>query len=204
MAGSLCRRTLGVRAPVAACFAAVATFVAASAAPAQQWPPLPEVRPFIGAYVPVGRQHQLLTDAVALGAQVALEFGRGTHAVGSFTWIPTEQRGLTTSSRIEMAQFDLGAEWLSPGRRRLQKRFNPLLGVGLGVRAYRSRDVDTPSQANLAAYGSLGGELLMGRVGVRLEGRDYLTLFRGLGGQDATSLRSDVAVAIGVAYHIKR
>jgi hypothetical protein len=183
---------------------AIAALFAASAAPAQQWPSLPEVRPFVGAYVPAGRQHQLLTNAVALGAQVAMEFGHGTHAVASFTWIPTEQRGVATSNRIEMAQFDLGAEWLSPGRRRLQERFNPLLGAGLGVRAYRSRDVDTPSQANLAAYGSLGGELALGRFGVRLEGRDYLTLFRGLGGQDATSLRSDAAVALGVAYHFKR
>jgi len=172
-------------------------------AAAQGWPSVPEVRPFVGAYVPVGKQHRLLDGGVALGAQLALEFARGAHAVAGFTWVPTNQRGLDTDARVEMAQFDLGAEWLSPGRRRVQAGFDPLVGVGLGIRAYRSRDTDTPSQANLGAYGALGGELRLGRVGLRLEARDYVTAFRGLDGRAATSLRTDTAVALGLAYHIR-
>lgn len=182
-----------------------ALLIAVTATPleAQRWPSVLEVRPFAGAYVPTGSQRQLLDGAVAVGAQVALDFAHGAHAVAGFTWVPTAQRGIETGGRIEMAQFDVGAEWLSPGRRRLHDRFNPLLGGGLGLRAYRSRDADTPSQANLAAYGALGAEVALGRVALRLEGRDYVTAFRGLDGRAATSLRNDAAVVLGLAYHIR-
>jgi hypothetical protein len=179
----------------------MALVVSAPRAVAQAWPSVPEVRPFFGAYVPAGKQHQLLDGGIALGAELALEFARGAHAVAGFTWVPTEQRGLDTGGRVEMAQFDLGAEWLSPGRRQVQRRLNPLVGAGVGIRAYRSRDTDAPSQANLGAYGALGGELGLGRVALRLEGRDYLTAFRGLDGRAATSLRTDAAIALGLAYH---
>lgn len=170
---------------------------------AQAWPSVPEVRPFVGAYVPAGMQHRLLEQGLAVGAELALEFARGAHAVAGFSWMPTEQRGVATGGRVEMAQFDLGAEWLSPGRRRLQRRFNPLVGVGAGIRAYRSRDVGTPSQANLAGYGALGGEVRAGRIAFRLEGRGYLSAFRGLDGADGTSLRNDATVGFGIGYHLR-
>jgi hypothetical protein len=170
---------------------------------AQGWPSVLEVRPVAGAYVPTGRQHQLLDDGLALGAQLAVELERGAHLVAGFLWIPTEQRTTGVDDRIEMAQFDLGAEWLSPGRRRLHDNVNPLAGVGVGLRAYRSRDADTPSQANLAGYASLGGEIKVQRVAVRLELRDYLSAFRGLRGDESTSLRNDVAITFGLAYHTR-
>lgn len=191
------------RASIVAVTVVIAVSLLASPLGAQGWPPVPELRPFVGVYVPTGRHHALLEQGMALGGQLALEFDRGVHAVAGFSWVPTEQRALATGGRVEMAQFDLGAEWLSPGRRRLQPRFNPLLGAGLGLRAYRSRDADTPSQANLAGYGALGIEVRTGRVAIRLEGRDYLSAFRGLGGADGTSLRNDATVGIGVGYHMR-
>lgn len=182
---------------------AVTSFLVTEPAAAQGWPPVPEVRPFVGAYVPTGSQHALLEGAIAVGAQLALEFDRGAHAVVGFSWVPTEQRGIATGGRIEMAQFDIGAEWLSPGRRRLQRHVNPLVGAGVGLRAYRSRDTDAASQANVAGYGALGVELLVGRVAFRAEGRDYLSAFRGLDGQDDTSLRNDATLSLGVGYHLR-
>jgi hypothetical protein len=87
--------------------------------------------------------------------------------------------------------------------RRLHVRFSPLLGGGLGLRAYRSHDADTPSPANLAAYDALGAEVPLGRLALRVEGRDYVTAFRGLDGRAATSLRNDGAIVLGLAYHIR-
>ena len=197
------RKTLGRQRRMATVLLFVVSVLVGATARAQSWPAVPEVRPLVGMYVPIGEQHRLLTDALALGGQVALEVGRGAHVVAAFTWVPTTQRALADDNRIEMAQFDLGAEWLSPGRRRLQARFNPLLGAGLGLRAYRSRDANTSSQANLGAYGSLGGEVRLGRVAIRLEGRDYVTAFRGLGERESTSLRNDAAVAVGLGYHVR-
>lgn len=184
--------------------AAVAAFSAAgSTARAQAWPGIPEVRPFVGAYLPTGSHHALLEQSPAVGAQLALELGRGAHVVAGFSWVPTEQRGVASGGRVEMAEFDLGAEWLSPGRRRLQQRWNPLIGAGIGLRAYRSRDADSPSQANLSGYGALGVELALGRFALRAEGRDYLTAFKGLDGRADTSLRNDVLIALGVGYHLR-
>src|SRR5215207_9218292 len=76
-----------------------------SRAVGQGWRSGPEVRPFVGAYVPTGKQRALLKQGVTLGAQAALEFGRGVHAVAAFSWVPTEQRGLGNGNRVEMAQF---------------------------------------------------------------------------------------------------
>ena len=188
-----------------AVIAAVVVGVPSLATPGwgQAWPSIPEVRPFVGAYLPAGPHRRLLARGPALGAQLALEFARGAHAVAGFSWIPTEQRGRATGGRVEMAQFDLGAEWLSPGRRRLRERVNPLLGAGVGLRAYRSRETATPSQANLAGYGALGAELKAGRLALRLEGRGYLSAFKGLDGADGTSLRNDATVGLALGYHLR-
>jgi hypothetical protein len=162
---------------------------------------VPEFRPFVGTYVPSGAQGRLLDRAMAVGAQAALEFGRGIHAVAGFSWIPTERRSPTDPFRVEMAQFDLGAEWLTAGERGW--RVSPLVGAGVGLRAYRNRDSTAPSQANLAGYGSLGVELAGGRAAFRLEGRNYLTAFRGLEGGEGTSVRSDATIIFALGYHIR-
>ena len=73
----------------------------------------------------------------------------------------------------------------------------------MGLRAYRNRDESGPSQANLAGYGAAGLELAGGRVALRLEGRSYLTAFRGLEGGEDTSLRNDATVFIALGYHIR-
>lgn len=167
----------------------------------QAWPSVPELRPFAGTYLPAGAHRQLLDRAMTVGAQAALEFGRGVHAVAGFSWIPTERRSSTEFQRVEMAQLDLGAEWLmaaAPGW-----RVSPLVGAGVGLRAYRNRDESAPSQANLAGYGALGVELAGGRVALRVEGRSYLTAFRGLEGGERTSMRNDATVVVALGYHLR-
>lgn len=126
-----------------------------------------ELRPFAGAYIPAGAQHDLLRHAGVVGGQVAVEFDGGYHAVASFSWAATEKHrtapfGVTSARRVEMAQFDLGAEWMRDARR----------GPGRVVRPFRG------------------------------EGRQYVVAFRGLGGTEATTLRPDASVALGVAYHL--
>ena len=167
----------------------------------QRFPSVPEFRPFVGTYVPNGKQGRLLDRAMIVGAQAALEFGRGIHAVAGFSWIPTERRSPTDPHRVEAAQFDLGAEWV-PGSAS-GWRVSPLLGAGVGLRAYRNRDATSPSEANLAGYGALGIELAGGRVALRAEARNYLTAFRGLEGGESTSLRSDAIILFALGYHIR-
>ena len=172
-----------------------------SRAGGQGFPAVPEFRPFVGTYIPAGKHGDLLDRAMAVGVQGALEFGRGVHAVAGFSWIPTERRSPTDPHRVEMAQCDIGAEWLTAGAPGW--RVSPLLGAGVGLRAYRDRDTTSPSQANLAGYGSLGLELAGGRVALRLEGRNYLTAFRGLEGGERSSVRSDATIIVALGYHMR-
>lgn len=184
-------------------FAALVASGVGSPAVAQRWPAVPEIRPSVGVYVPTGLHNRLLERAIALGAQVALELAPGAHAVFGFAWVPTERRQTNGDRRVEMAQFDLGAEWLSHEREGRVRRVSPLVGAGVGLRAYRSRDANTPSQANVAGYGALGMEVATGPVAIRLEGRDYLTAFRGLDGSAGTSLRNDITVGLGLGVRLR-
>ncbi|HEX6052682.1 MAG TPA: hypothetical protein VFZ21_25630 [Gemmatimonadaceae bacterium] len=185
---------------------AITLLVSWSATPVRavtaQWAS-PELRPSVGVYVPTGPHDDLLERGPVFGGQVAVELRPALHAVFGFGWVATEERQATPTRRIEMAQFDLGVEWLRHDRDRRELRMTPFLGGGIGLRAYRSRDADAPSQANVAGYGALGIEIGTGAVGVRLEGRDYLTAFRGLDGADGTSLRNDVMVVVGVGLRLR-
>ena len=158
----------------------------------------PEFRPSVGVYLPTGRHDRLLERGPVFAGQVALELRPSLHAVFGFGWVATERREATVDRRIEMAQFDLGAEWLQHEREGRVRRVSPFIGTGVGLRAYRSRDADAPSQANVAGYGALGVEVAAGPVAIRFEGRDYVTAFQGLDGSSETSLRNDVTVAVGI------
>lgn len=190
---------VAVWAPVALALALLLTCPSRTAG--QDSRSVPEFRPFVGTYIPAGAQGRLLDRAMAVGAQAALEFDRGLHAVAGFSWIPTERRSVADAHRVEMAQFDLGAEWLTAGAPGW--RVSPLLGAGVGLRAYRNRDEISPSQANVAGYGALGAELAGGRVALRAEWRNYLTAFRGLDGGERTSVRSDATLIFALGYHMR-
>ena len=51
---------------------------------------------------------------------------------------------------------------------------------------------------NLSAYGSVGGEVGVRRVRVRIEARDYVSGFKPLAGQGAARTGNDVVVMAGV------
>jgi hypothetical protein len=54
---------------------------------------------------------------------------------------------------------------------------------------------------NLAGYGTVGGELGVGRVGVRLEVRDYVTGFKPLAGIGTSATRNDVMMMLGFRFN---
>jgi hypothetical protein len=174
-----------------------------------------ELRPVVGAFVPTGDQRDLLDDAVLVGGQLAYAVRPNLAVVGTFGWAPSKDRttalagggaGLLRTGRaeaVDLFQYDVGVE------ARLPRAFAggtwtavPFAGLGGGGRTFRYRDVDgADAQTNVAGYGALGVELApaAGRLGVRLEARDYVSAFRGLRGERSErTARNDLALSGGV------
>ena len=59
------------------------------------------------------------------------------------------------------------------------------------------RDLDVDAKTNVAGYGTLGGEIGFGLIGLRIEGRDYVSQFKPFDGGDSKT-RNDVTVAAGL------
>jgi hypothetical protein len=192
-----------VRSAALAAFA-VAAF-GASTAGAQDVTPLSlrgfELRPYVGAYIPTGDQRDLLEDAVLVGAQASYSFIPQLALTGTFGWSPSKDRITAGDQTLDVFQYDLGLEgrapaWYTSGTGSWS--FTPFAGLGIGARTYDYRDLDIDSQTNLAGYGALGGELGFGRIGARLEARDYVSRFEPLTGNGDAKTRNDVTLAAGL------
>ena len=157
-----------------------------------------EIRPYAGAYIPTGTQRDLLKDAVLVGGQASYRILPQLAITGTVGWSPSKDRLLPGDETIDLWQYDLGAELRAPSWRTWGTLdFTPFVGLGGGARTYNYRDLDVDSKTNVAGYGVLGGELGFGRIGIRLEARDYVSRFKPFDGGDAKT-RNDVTVATGV------
>src|SRR5688572_7977533 len=157
-----------------------------------------ELRPYVGAYIPTGDQRDVLKDAVLIGGQASYRILPQLAITGSVGWSPSKDQLTPGDETIDLWQYDLGAEvraqsWRTWGT----MDFTPFVGLGGGARTYNYRDLDVDSKTNIAGYGVLGGELGFGRLGLRLEARDYVSRFEPFDGGD-TKTRNDVTVATGV------
>ena len=162
-----------------------------------------ELRPYVGAYIPTGDQRDALEDAVLVGAQASYRITPRFAITGTFGWAPSEDRLTTGGETLDLFQYDIGAEaraasWYS----RDSWNFTPFLGLGIGGRSYSYRDLDdVDSKSNVAGYGALGGEFGFGRLGLRLEARDYVSRFEPLVGDDDAKTRNDVTLAAGLTVN---
>lgn len=161
-----------------------------------------EIRPYVGAYLPTGDQRDLLKDAVFAGAQASYRVIPALAITATLGWSPTEER-LGTRQKLDIFQYDLGAELRGAGWvERESWNFTPFVGLGVGGRTYDYRDLDVDAKTNVAGYGALGGEFGFGRLGLRIEGRDYLSRFKPLTGTGDTDTRNDVSVAAGLTIRL--
>jgi hypothetical protein len=159
-----------------------------------------EIRPYLGAYVPTGDQRDLLKDAVLVGAQASWRVIPQLAVTGTFGWAPSKDRVTAGDQTLDLYQYDVGAEARAPSWYNAESwDFTPFVGLGVGGRTYNYRDLDNvDAKTNVAAYGALGGEVGFGRLGLRLEGRDYVSRFEPLTGNNDTKTRNDVTLAAGL------
>ena len=161
-----------------------------------------ELRITSGALVPTGTQRNVLKDAQMTAAQLSWVVTPSVAVTGTFAWARSRDVGLADRPKLDVFMSDVGvearpAQWLA-GR---AVTFSPFAGVGAGARSYNYRKLHVDATHNLAAYGAVGGELGMGRVGLRLEARNYATGFRPLVGGGESDARNDVVVMAALSFN---
>jgi hypothetical protein len=154
------------------------------------------IRPIVGAYVPTGDQRDFLKDAVIVGAQGSLNFGTNFAVTGSFGWSPSKDKVTPGDQKIDAYQYDLGLEVRTPDT--YLGGVTPFVGAGIGGRTYNYRDLNVDAKTNFDGYGALGVDVGTGRVGVRIEARDYVSRFQPLTGGGETKTRNDIGIVAGL------
>jgi hypothetical protein len=163
-----------------------------------------EVRPFVGAFVPTGEQRDILKDAVLTGAQASWHVIPALSFTGAFAWSPNKERISAREHKLDIYQYDVGAE-LRAASWYLTSTWDltPFAGLGIGGRTYSNRDVDVRSTSDVDGYVALGSDFGIGVVGVRIEGRDYVSNFKPLTGSGDSKTRNDIGLFVGLAYRFR-
>ena len=154
-----------------------------------------------GTLVPTGTPRNAIKRADQTTAQLSYLVRPNVAITTSFGWARSRDLATVGDPRLDVFTYDVGAE-VRANRWQASRTvtFTPLVGVGAGARSYNYRTLDVAATHNLAAYGSVGGELGYRRVRLRLEARDYVSGFKPLAGAGTSSRRNDIAVLVGFRY----
>jgi len=188
-----------------------AALLVAPAASAQRFEPFGlELRPFIGAFSPVGRQHDDFKNATMLGGQAAVELNQFLHLVGSVGWTHGHARfGGISTDVTHIWQYDIGAE-LGPMYEVSDISIvRPFAGIGGGGRTYDYQATQLGAKTCTAGYGALGTEFQRDLLALRLEARGYASCFEApmiaptAPFTPRKQTRWDFATMLGLTYHIR-
>jgi hypothetical protein len=178
------------------------TVSVATVSRAQESPPQTqrlEIRVTGGELVPTGDQRSAIDNAKMTAAQVSWLVRPQLAVTGTFGWARSRDVASVDRPKLNIFTSDLGLEvrprqWFH-GR---AVTFDAFAGAGVGARSYDYRNVDARATHNLAGYGAAGGELGVGRVGVRVEVRDYVSGFKPLTGNGPSHTRNDMVITAAV------
>ncbi len=164
-----------------------------------------EFRITSGSLVPTGDQRDILKSANTTAASLAWLVRPSMAVVGSFSWARSRDLASVENHKLNVFTTDLGVEgrgatWFD----RSPVSLRPFIGVGAGVRTYDYRKLDSEATSNLAGYGAIGGESGIGRLGVRLEVRDYISGFKPLIGGGRSVTRNDVVITAALSLKTSR
>lgn len=183
--------------------AVAALLAGASALAAQSRMIKPEIRPFAGAIIPTGDQRDLFLDAAMVGVSTAVELKPSLHLVGTFAWVPGQNKYGVLQNNVNIFQYNVGVElgFVRPLAGNWELR--PFLGLGVGGRTYGYESTTLDDKTGVAGYGAVGTEFQLARTALRLEARQNVFNYRSpIAGQSAKT-RNDIGLSLGVAYHFR-
>jgi len=154
-----------------------------------------------GIVVPTGAQRAAVRQGKLTAAQLSYVVRPALALTAALGWARTRDIATVGDPKLDAFTYDVGAEVRAPrwiGSTAIN--FSPFAGVGAGGRSYNYRSLAVGATHNAAAYGSVGGELGVGRVRLRVEARDYVTGFKPLAGEGASRTGNDVAVMAGLRF----
>ena len=165
-----------------------------------------EIRPLAGSFLPTGDAKKSLASAALGGLQMSLSTSRHFALTVTVTAAPTTDPTIAGRPGVDIVMYDLGAEWrLGGGRRGGNPVVTSFVGAGFGSLAYEYSDSSSSSVSNRDGYVALGGELGVGVIGIRLEGRNYLSHVSALASPMTRKTRqNDVTVSLGLAFRLGR
>lgn len=177
----------------------VAATVEGQTGPAQK--PAWEFLVSSGTVVPTGARGDVIQRGRLTAAQLSYVVRPTLAVTAVLGWARSRDIVSDGDPKLDIFTYDFGAEarapaWISGGR----VTFSPFAGVGAGARSYDYRSLDARATHNVATYGSVGGEVGIGRIRIRLEARDYVTGFRPLDGEGSADLANDVVLMAGLRY----
>lgn len=155
-----------------------------------------------GSMMPVGGLQDALRSAPLTAAQFAWLARPRVAVVGTLGWARSRDLFVLAAPKVDVVTADVGAEFRSD-LRTLSKRtgISGFTGAGLGIRRYDSRAVNTDALHHETAYATVGGDLRVRRVGLRVEVRDYVGSFTPVAGTGARTLANDVVVMTTLHFH---
>lgn len=152
-----------------------------------------------GKVVPTGVQRDAIQRGNLTAAQISYVARPSLAITSTFGWARSRDIATAGDPKLDVFTYDVGAEARAPHWiTRKAVTLTPFAGVGAGGRSYNYRSLDVDATHNVAAYGSVGGELGLRRVGLRIEARDYVTGFKPLAGGGSARTGNDVVVLVGV------
>lgn len=165
--------------------------------------PIVELRPMAGVFIPTGPQADAFKTAVMYGAQAAVEVHPTLHLLGTFAWSPGHSKFAVLDRAVNVYQYDLGAEFNLLKPLGAGWDLKPFLGLGAGARTYDYAASNLSTWTQAAGYAAAGTEFQYGVTALRIEARDYLYGFKDPV-TDLSRTRNEVALSIGVAFHLAR
>lgn len=163
----------------------------------------PEIRPFVGAYVPMGAMRDDFRDAFTAGLQGAIELSDYWHFVGTIGWTDGKNRfTLLGKEKTYLLHYDIGVEANQLYELQNDWLVKPFGGLGVGARSFDYGLAAGSTNTCTTGYGAIGGELQKSVVALRIEARQYVTCFESpITGDKKT--RTDGLYGLGFAYHFR-